>query len=81
MGSRDRMNIASKMQINLFSWNDHSFPAASRSSFYSEDRPERGLTQGEAGFLAKTAQRIRQANSGSRFALSSRGRRHSRHHD
>jgi len=81
MGSCNRMDIAGKVEINFFSWNDHSFSPASRPSLYSEDRPKGRLTQGKTGFLAEAAQSIRQTDGGSGLAFSGRGRRHSRHHD
>ena len=72
------MNIACKMQIDFFHWDNLCITAAARTAFNAKTRSQRRLAQGNDSFFANFIQTVAQTNRNSRFSFAGRSRGHGR---
>ena len=75
------MNIAGKVQVDIFHGHNLGVTAARSAAFYTEHGPKGGLTQAEHRLFTHGVQGVRQANTGGGFALASRGGADGGHQD
>ena len=75
------MNIAGKVQVDIFHGHNLGVTAARSAALYTEHGPKGGLTQAEHRLFTHGVQGVRQANTGGGFALASRGGADGGHQD
>ena len=79
VGNADGMEIAGKVQIDVFHRHDLGIAAAGGAAFHAKARPERGLADADCGLLADFVEAIAQSDSRRRLAFASRCRSDGRH--
>ncbi len=77
----DGVNIAGKVQVDIFHGHNLGVTAARSAALYTEHGPKGGLTQAEHRLFTHGVQGVRQANTGGGFALASRGGADGGHQD
>jgi hypothetical protein len=70
----DGVEIAVKVQIDLFRWLDLRASAAGGSALHAEDRAERRLARADNGAFADPLQALHQSNRGDGLAFTGNGR-------
>ena len=73
VGRADGVEIAGKVQVDVFHRQHLRVAAASRAAFHAKDRAERGLAQGDDGALAKAVERVGKADGNGGFAFARGG--------
>ena len=77
----DGVDVAGKVQIDIFQRNDLRIPGAGRAPFGSEDRAQGWLAQAKKYFFLEKAQCLSKADAGSGLAVPFACGRHPRHAD
>ena len=78
----NRMQVAIEVQVDVFHWNHLRVTTTSCPTFHSKDGTQRRFAQTNDSVLTNLLKCITEANSGCRFALTSRcwtNRRHQNH--
>ena len=81
VGRRDGMEVPREMQVDVLHRHDLCIPAAGSAALETEARAERRLAQRNSDLLALTVERIGQADTRRRLALTCRRRVDGRHED
>ena len=74
VGKSDRVEVAGKMQVDVFHWYHLRITSAGGAALHAEHRSQARLAQTNHGFLADLVQRVSEPDGGRRFALAGRRR-------